>query len=110
MMISFRSHVCAIADRSVSASHFSALYAGMRIDTKGFMLDASLAILHTHSESARPQRPTNDGRWHNLVSPAVALPNFCTDHSRNKFRSSWPSPPDPQACKEIPSCLRRFLP
>jgi hypothetical protein len=34
-MISFRSHVCAIAERRVSEIHFSALYAGMRIDTKG---------------------------------------------------------------------------
>jgi hypothetical protein len=34
-MISFASHVCAIAERRVSAIHFSALYAGIRIDIKG---------------------------------------------------------------------------
>src|SRR5712692_6774973 len=101
-MISFRSHVCAIADRSVSGSHSSALYAGMRIDTKGFMLDAFPTILHTRSGSTRPPRPRNDGRRHNLLSPAVAHPNFYTDHSRNKSLSSWLSPPDQQAYTESP--------
>src|SRR2546421_9274857 len=37
MVISFRSHVWPIADLSVSPIHSSALYAGMRIDTSGFM-------------------------------------------------------------------------
>lgn len=36
-MISFRCHVCAVADRIVSAIHFSALYAGIRMETNGFM-------------------------------------------------------------------------
>src|SRR5260370_32151798 len=35
-MISFRFHVCEIADWSVSLIHNRALYAGIRIDTKGF--------------------------------------------------------------------------
>src|SRR5208282_2714124 len=42
-MISLRGQVWAIADWSVSAIHSSALYAGMRIETSGFM--------------ARPGRP-----------------------------------------------------
>src|SRR5215831_12813790 len=40
-MISFGSHVWAIADRSVSAIHSCALYAGMRIDTRGCMIHPS---------------------------------------------------------------------
>ena len=37
-MISFGSHVCESAERSVSAIHFWALKAGMRIETRGFMI------------------------------------------------------------------------
>src|SRR6266849_5559400 len=40
-MISFRSHVCEIADWSVSSIHNCALYAGTRIDTKGFTAGVS---------------------------------------------------------------------
>src|SRR3954468_6027642 len=40
MMISVRRHVCASADRMVSAIHASALWAGIRIETKGFTLSS----------------------------------------------------------------------
>src|SRR5437867_3884667 len=39
MMISFLGHVCLSADWIVSAIHSWALNAGMRIDTKGFMME-----------------------------------------------------------------------
>jgi len=42
-MISFVCQVCPIAERNVSAIHFSALNAGMRIDTKGFKMTIFLS-------------------------------------------------------------------
>src|SRR6266481_763653 len=38
-MISFRGHVCASAERIVSAIQRSALYAGIKIETKGVIAD-----------------------------------------------------------------------
>jgi hypothetical protein len=35
-MISFLGQVCPMADRTVSATHASALYAGIRMETSGF--------------------------------------------------------------------------
>ncbi len=45
-MISLLGQVCAIAEFSVSEIHASALYAGMRMDTSGFIAIAFLKWSH----------------------------------------------------------------
>ncbi len=59
IMISFRSQDCATADRIVSAIHFSALCAGMRIDTNGFIFISLLTVACRLLGLCRRRCPTN---------------------------------------------------
>src|SRR6266849_4416204 len=58
-MISLRSHVWAIAERSVAAIHCWELYAGIRIDTKGFKAAAPVI---KRPECARCSPPSRSSR------------------------------------------------
>src|SRR5215510_14052790 len=63
-MISFGSQVCARADSIVCAMQSSALYAGMRIETSGFIGDRP-TIENTRFASFRPPFPRSIFHWHN---------------------------------------------
>src|SRR5271157_232932 len=108
IMIPFRSHVCAIADRSVSAINSCELKAGIRIGAKAF--HDILTILRTLSGSTPRPYPTNDGRSRNPVSPHAAVATLCRDYSGSKSRASRPSRPDQPAYIENQSCLQPFPP
>src|SRR5580704_9676836 len=99
-MISLRSHVCAIAERSVSEIHASALYAGMRIDTSGFMMKPSLTFQHRRSGSSRPPHSTNGWRQRNLLGLVGGPSDSYKDRWQSKFRSLSLIPLDHLAGRE----------
>src|SRR5271168_3890564 len=99
-MISFRSHVCAIAERSVSEIHASALYAGMRIDTSGFMMKPSPTIQHRRSGSSRPPHSTNGWRQRNLSVLAGQPSDSYKDRLQNTIQWLSLIPLDHQAGRE----------
>src|SRR5215471_4692538 len=107
-IISFGSQVWAIAERSVSDIHSSALYAGMRIDIKVFMI-FSPTSLHTQYESTRQLQAKNDARWRNPLVPDSGPPNSYKDRLRNMSQSHWLILSDRRTCKEIQCCLPEFL-
>src|SRR5712692_315109 len=89
-MISFRSHVCAIAERSVSAIHSCALKAGMRIDTKDFGLADFLANLTSERTRRRldralsqPGAPSTSMALTTGRTRASELIAYCTTFSKN---------------------------
>jgi sulfur relay (sulfurtransferase) DsrC/TusE family protein len=65
-MISLRGQVWAMAEWSESAIQSCALYAEMRIETKGFKFVAFLRTLHIPFGSSRRFRTTNAHHRHNL--------------------------------------------
>ena|SRR5438270_6104825 len=74
-MISFRGHVCATADRSVSLIHSCALNAGMRIDTRGSITDPAQQFsvcVSSHFTHNIPRMPS-DGIIPNLLPPSVQV-------------------------------------
>ena len=54
-MTSFRGQVCAMADSSVSAIQFSALYAGIKMETNGVreLLSPAACLLRLHCTARR---------------------------------------------------------
>src|ERR1700674_1981032 len=89
-MISFRSHVCAIAERIVSATHSCAVKPGMRIDTKGFTLAGVLATPTSEQTRGRLDRtvshpgvPSTSNASTTGTICAPELMAYCTTFSKN---------------------------
>src|SRR6516165_6329501 len=96
-MISFRGQVCASAECNVSAIVSCALKAGIRIETRGFMMYSRPIVLHKRFGSIQQPPSTNAVRMRNPVSAAAAGADAETDHSQNRFQSPSSDPPDHKA-------------